>query len=79
MLWICKARCENVYIYACCTFRFVYLHLVIKVMKSEDACSLQVSYDNLDSTKKKTSYHFANKGPEVKAMFFPVIADELTK
>ena len=42
-------------------------------MKLKDACSLEESYDQPRQHIKKQRHYFANKGPSIKAMVFPVV------
>ena len=42
-------------------------------MKLKDACSLEGSYGKPRQHIKKQRHHFANKGPYIKTMVFPVV------
>ena len=42
-------------------------------MNLKDACSLEEKYDKPREHIKKQRHYFANKGPLVKAMVFPVV------
>ena len=47
--------------------------MVTAAMKLKDACYLEESYDQPRQHIKKQRHYFANKGPSVKAIVFPVV------
>ena len=47
--------------------------MVTAAMKLKDACSLEKSYDQHRQHIRKQRHYFADKGPLVKAMVFPVV------
>ena len=49
------------------------LQMVTAAMKLKDACSLEKSYDQHRQHIRKQRHYFADKGPLVKAMVFPVV------
>ena len=42
-------------------------------MQLKDACSLKKSYDQPRQNIKKQGHYFADKGPSIRAMVFPVV------